>query len=534
MRVKNILSFILIFSLVLTLVPLKDVKADVSIPKLIKIGLYYKDKAKVNYKLTSDSGFNFAYEDNTGNLIKMFSVGNNNISVLTDNNLYIKIGEYKDENNLKEGLKSVIMQLSGILPSALPNIFPGFDGIYHVYIGPYSSQAELNSAFLNISLKFPDSKIESQNKNILAIDNKEFLFLFNMPCELYVLKNNENQEFMGIEDKHYRGMFEFLRLDGSDMTAINVVPLEEYLYGVVPAEMPSSWNIEALKAQAVAARTYAAKNIGRYGKFGFDLTNDEYSQVYKGYDGENSTTNIAVDTTKGIVAIYQGNLIDALFHSHSGGYTEDNINYFSGDLPYLKGVKDEYVFGYSLPNDSWVVTYTKDQIRNKLKTDIGDITDIKVTEKSWTGRAVAVTIYGTNGTYILKKGNIRDFFGTKSTMFTITGNGTNTSEDLYVISEFSNTKKVSIKDINIISASKTSTISNDKVYVLGVDSVKNISQSSQPSSIYTLTGSGFGHGIGLSQYGARGLADHGYNYIEILKYYYNGIDIYDTINNKIL
>ncbi len=516
--------------MILTLSPYPTANADISIPKVIKVGLFYGQTAKPSYQLSSSGGFNFAYEDNAGNLVNIFSTNSQNIKVVKDDNFYLMVGSYDNLYTVNADYAKVASQIA--------NAFIGFDGKYHIYIGPYLTLPDLESAYEIFSKDYSNIAKVLPDKNILISNGTKNLFLFNMKADLYVSKLNSDSTPLAIESKRYRGMFEFRRQQDSDMTAINVVPLEEYLYGVVPGEMPASWNIEALKAQAVAARTYAAKNIGRYGRYGFDLTDDDKTQVYKGYDGEYPSTSKAVDETKGVVAIYQGSLIDALYHSHSGGYTEDNNNYFSADVPYLKGVEDKYVFGYSSANDSWTVTYTKDQIKNMLLSKgqyIGDIVDVKVTEKSWTGRAITVTIYGTKGTFALKKGDIRSFFGLKikSTMIDIKGDGSSEFE-VYVTSSYSDSQKVSLKEINIQNSTGITKVSKDTFYVIGANGVKELKKTDKPSEVYTINGSGYGHGVGLSQYGARGLADHGYNYIYILKYYYKGIEVYDTINNKTL
>ncbi|AIS52304.1 amidase enhancer [Thermoanaerobacter kivui] len=512
--------------MILTLSPYPTANADISIPKIIKVGLFYGQTAKPSYQLSSSGGFNFAYEDNAGNLVNIFSTNSQNIKVVKDDNFYLMVGSYDNLYTVNADYAKVASQIA--------NAFIGFDGKYHIYIGPYLTLPDLESAYEIFSKNYSNIAKVLPDKNILISNGTKNLFLFNMKADLYVSKLNFDSTPLAIESKRYRGMFEFRRQQDSDMTAINVVPLEEYLYGVVPGEMPASWNIEALKAQAVAARTYAAKNIGRYGRYGFDLTDDDKTQVYKGYDGEYPSTSKAVDETKGVVAIYQGSLIDALYHSHSGGYTEDNNNYFSADVPYLKGVEDKYVFGYSSANDSWTVTYTKDQIKNMLLSKgqyIGDIVDVKVTEKSWTGRAITVTIYGTKGSFSLKKGDIRSFFGLKSTMIDIKGDGSSEFE-AYVTSSYSDSQKVSLKEINIQNSTGITKVSKDTFYVIGANGVKELKKTDKPSEVYTINGSGYGHGVGLSQYGARGLADHGYNYISILKYYYKGIEVYDTVNNK--
>ena len=148
------------------------------------------------------------------------------------------------------------------------------------------------------------------------------------------------QSFLSLNGRSYRGIFQ-LKNTSRGLTLINVANLEDYLKGVVPLEMsPDIFNnLEALKAQAVAARTYALKNVGRYKHLGFDLTDNQSSQVYGGMSAEHSLSNRAVEETTGEVIVYKGQLINALYTSTCGGLTEDAENVFPGrPVPYLKSV----------------------------------------------------------------------------------------------------------------------------------------------------------------------------------------------------
>lgn len=149
---------------------------------------------------------------------------------------------------------------------------------------------------------------------------------------------NERFNPVKLNGKAYRGKIEvFVNARGS-LTVVNVVPLEDYLLGVVPAELGLP-QLEAQKAQAVAARTYAIANIGGYGKQGFDMVPTIYSQVYKGVSIETKMGTQAVQSTRGMVATYQGKPIMAYFTSTCGGRTEDGGNIFDHSEPYLKGVE---------------------------------------------------------------------------------------------------------------------------------------------------------------------------------------------------
>ena len=149
---------------------------------------------------------------------------------------------------------------------------------------------------------------------------------------------NERANPVRLNGKAYRGKIEVFVNSRGSLTVVNVVPLEDYLLGVIPAELGLP-QLEAQKAQAVAARTYAVANIGTYGKQGFDMVPTVWSQVYKGVSIETKMGTQAVQQTRGIVATYQGKPIMAYFTSTCGGRTEDGGNIFDKDEPYLRGVE---------------------------------------------------------------------------------------------------------------------------------------------------------------------------------------------------
>jgi stage II sporulation protein D len=149
---------------------------------------------------------------------------------------------------------------------------------------------------------------------------------------------NERSTPVKLNGKAYRGKLEvFVNAKGT-LTVVNVVPLEDYLLGVVPSELGLP-QLEAQKAQAVAARTYAVANIGGYGDKGFDMVPTVWSQVYKGVSIETRMGTLAVNSTRGIIATYQGKPINALYTSTCGGRTENSENIFDKAEPYLRGVE---------------------------------------------------------------------------------------------------------------------------------------------------------------------------------------------------
>jgi stage II sporulation protein D len=143
--------------------------------------------------------------------------------------------------------------------------------------------------------------------------------------------------FVSTKEKWYRGCLIIKKIDNG-LTFINDVGLEDYLLGVVPSEMPTSWNLEALKAQAIAARSFAISNLGKRSSMGFDLKDTPEDQAYGGASCENERSSKAVIETKGHVLVYQGNIINAYYCSSAGGRTKLASEAWYKDLPYIRSV----------------------------------------------------------------------------------------------------------------------------------------------------------------------------------------------------
>lgn len=158
----------------------------------------------------------------------------------------------------------------------------------------------------------------------------------DLPTNYIVVKTAENS-FIYTKKRWYRGNI-IIYNTGKGLTVINEVDLETYIRGVVPSEMPSSWNIEAHKAQAIAARSYAIANLGKRAKSGYDLKDTPEDQAYGGASAETIRTNEAVNETKGQVLVYGNKVIPAYYHSSSGGYTINSGAVWYKDLPFVKSV----------------------------------------------------------------------------------------------------------------------------------------------------------------------------------------------------
>lgn len=357
--------------------------------------------------------------------------------------------------------------------------------------------------------------------------------------------NYENGGISTFGNSKYRGGIMFNVSSGS-LTIINFLPMEQYLYGVINGELSKSFPIEALKAQAVAARSFAVCKLGTHNSYGFDLCASTHCQVYKGYNDEYPETTTAVDQTKGETINYEGKTVAAFFFKNSGGYTQDVKDVWGSSLGYLKAVKDEYS-----PSYPWSQSFTFSEIASKLSSagyNIGNITNISIIKRNQSGAVDTIQFTGTGGVATLQKEKIRSVLGAtviKSNMFSFNENGSTQpavpnstktyafSKPLNSVSELSGTVYV------INSSGVTSQIASNSMYVHNGTETKSVADMNQAAGgnqtsnavesvsggNVTFTGLGYGHGIGMPQDSAVEMAKKGFTYEDILKYYYTDITI---------
>lgn len=281
--------------------------------------------------------------------------------------------------------------------------------------------------------------------------------------------------YVFIGEQWYRGRTLVVPTD-EGLTAVNYVDLEHYLYSVVGGEMPTSWHIEALKAQAVSARTYALYQRQHRANSVFDVGDTTSWQVYSGIEDETQSTQIAVNETAGQVLTYDGQIIEAVFHSSSGGHTENVEEVWTSPRDYLRGVQD---FDQTAPVYQWIENVTADRLE-QLITGVGDILSIVPAETTQNGRISSLRVIGDEGEKVLSGDQFRQALNLRSTLFTVNP-------------QYSD-----------------------------VASAGNVAN--EPES-FLINGRGFGHGIGLSQWGAKFLAEQGYTYDQIVAHYYTGASL---------
>ena len=444
-----------------------------------------------------------------------------------------------------------------------------------------------------------------------------------------------NSDLTWFKGYQWHGDFVYRRASDGNITVINYVGLEDYVKGVLPYEIDPDWPAEAQKAQAVCARSFAL-GTSKHNEY-YELCNTTNCQVYLGANRATEASDATVDATQGAYLTYNGEPVIGYFFSSDGGATEDAVNVWGGDYPYLQGKEDPY----ETYDSSWSVTLTAEEIRQKLVSagySIGTVANVEVTRRTDTDNVNEVTVTDTTGKQVvIRRDDCRTVFGLDSIRYTITPNASastaatlpqSTSVKIqpsthvvtvdgervdpqgyningynfyklrdiaYILngtdSRFNVTwdgannrivltddaayqevggemtysastaiKNVSESDSTIVLDGKTLSLTgyringNNYYKIRDVGSALGFSVDFDPeteivligsanagqddtqddpkdetpitnAASYTFNGSGWGHSVGMSQWGAYGMARQGFGYEDILKFYFTGIEI---------
>lgn len=489
--------------------------------------------------------------------------------------------------------------------------------VYSVMVGGASTPEEFKTLQANAA-KAPSGAslkpVDTSTRYMLIRPDYANTGKANESQELYMFPSNDmkvwltpaGEQPIGLKERSnrsYRGSFELSAFNGK-LAVVNELPFEEYLYSVVAVEMYTSWPIEALKAQAVAARTYALQK-----GFGFQIAHvvdTTLSQAYNGTGVEKPSSTEAVEATRGVVALYNGKLIEAVFSSNGGGMTADAKEIWKNEVPYLKSVPSpddssetglyswyrivlpSGQLGYvreDLVKDTGQKTaagsrileltadgstnirrhpviqdavpvvaqlqkgvrvveldkviesnpmhwirgpFTDEELLTALNLRInpkltGPITSLQVSSRGVSGRATGLAVNGTELT-LSSPDSIRSALGVggslPSTLFEVEETG---KVVILGAGGAQSTKLDESRKVYVMGADGKSAVYNGD-YLYAMDVAGDI-RAATKGTAFAFSGTGYGHGVGLSQYGALSLAQQGYDYEYILKYYYSGITL---------
>ena len=320
----------------------------------------------------------------------------------------------------------------------------------------------LNAAYSNVIADAPSVTFSPNAKGVTVVDKGVF-------TRVVVTASNAS-----VNGQPFNGTFVLCR-DADKLAIINVVPMEDYIAGVLPYEMGPSWPLEALKAQAVAARSYSLHYLlACTGKGNYDVENTTRHQVYRGTRAVTAAVRAAVSATAGEVMLFRNKVVPAYFHASCGGYTEGMYRIFKIDIPYLRGGPCYYC---TTNAKRWTLDIPLASFSKLITTGTHTVKSVFITETDASGRAVSLTLVSDGGSFIVPAPLIRKTVGPKK-----------------------------LPSLNF-----TLAVSNGTAHLKGV---------------------GNGHGVGMCQVGAYGMAQHGFTYRTILENYYKLIEIRDVRSVK--
>jgi len=533
----------------------------------LKIGLFYNTSALPSANLQNASGLGNGYEFGYFNSNRDFvpigaSTNENRISMLMDRNMTWYPGDGGGAGEYREGTSGNVVvgcfhvQLNGSYKTFEEakteagrhrNAFVRYQSErFLVLIGQYTTRDAANNAISSMGLSGAEVNAgTSKTITVTITGTNTILFEFDMgstPLGIMPKPTKNEKTETWFKGFRYYGGFQYDRRDGALITVVNMVETEDYIKGILPNEMNNAWPMEALKAQACCARSYALATLNRHNSNGFDLCVTEHCQVYRGRHGTNERTDQAVNETAGMFITYKGELCQTYYASSNGGASESVENVWNVPLPYLKGVIDPYEADIAprVSNYKWVITYTPAKITERLRSrgyNCSTIVSMVVTKYTPTGNVHTVTMTDSNGRKLSfsKRSELITALGVPTQRFNIGG----TEWELGSIYVNNPVKQLDpgTQYYAIDSGGAAIAVPGDSMYAItGTGTVNAVEGEGTPSTggngtglengIFTIRGTGRGHLVGMSQWGAYSMAlYHNKTYEEIIKFYFTGVDV---------
>ena len=528
---------------------------------IIRVGLYYGSDTLDGANLANHkgAGFAFGYYDSDNDFIQVGQTAAGSISIVKTEN--VGYGNYNGYTSYHTVLAASAAVTVGCYHLQTLESYESFEGAaaaaeqydggfaawiagaYRVRIGNYldraSAQAAQESLALNAGVSTEIKGTSAYGVSVVVTGTADVLFQFDddgagTGLGVLPIPSEEGEKCVTyfMNSNRWYGGFRYERINGGSLTIVNMVELDDYVKGILPYEMSASWPIEALKVQAVCARSYSlASRNGKHRGYHFDLCNSNCCQVYLGLARANANSDAAVDETRGQVARYNGKIATCFYYSSNGGASEASSTVWGGSqstYPYLVGVIDPYeaTVADQIGGYRWTRTYTAADLTAKLNAKgykCSTVVSAKVSAYTDTGNPKTITFTDSAGknytltaramvTMLSLRSYHYDFAGAEST------GGIPVNED-EIVPNTSGLYAID-GDGNLIPI-------GDDVYIITADGTQSLDAGSTPvsGSSFTISGSGYGHNVGMSQWGAYAMAKQGFGYEEILCFYYTGITV---------
>ncbi len=481
---------------------------------IVRVGLYYGSTALAAPQLQNfqGSGYQAGYYDGGEAFHSLYPISDTKVVILRDDN-YDRAanGTYAPSSGATATVGAYHVQLPATYATAAQaqtaaQSAGGFaayvDDVYRVRTGSYATLLAAQTA--GAPLGGTPVGGSATCTTVIETESGSILFEYDGTQD-FALAPQGSSPVTWCKGYKYYGNFAYPRAANGNLSVINYVRTEDYVKGVLPYEMSASWNVEALKAQAVCTRSYAMSET-KHRADGFDLCATTHCQVYQGMNLATANSDAAVDGTKGVYAAVNGKPIQLFYFSSDGGATEDAANVWGGEHSYLTGKLDPYETA-AVPESQavWSVTLTAAQVQAKIRaidSSFGTLSNLAVTQNTAVGNVLELTATDTAGKKVtISKAACRSTFSLNSQRYTITASGSSSSSDA----------PTSI-GAGILS---------------GFQRAMNGSGDTQATAAtsYTFSGTGWGHHVGMSQYGAKAMAEQGKSYEDIMHFYFTDITL---------
>jgi stage II sporulation protein D len=417
--------------------------------------------------------------------------------------LSVRIGHFTSGTSAESALQTIKNRLSGTYPTAKYYVVGKGTNAYTVYkTGTTTIYFELDGATRQLGiLPYGGAVVDK------------------IGCVTETWHNN---------NKYYGG-FDFVQNSATNFTVVSVVNLVQYVMGVTPYELYPSWPDETLKAHAVCAATFAVRSLNKHSTYGFDVCSGQNCQVYRGTTSLTDKIKNCVLAVAGMIITYDGQPISAVYHSSNGGSTESSEYVWGGYVPYLRAVEDNFETPYLTKGNYGIWTrgpYTGDELKAKLNAKgytIGKVIDVYAAELTPAGNVYKLAFTDGTNTVTLTGESMRTVLGTDVLL----------SQHFNII--YDNAKVFYVNDGQTILNPSSAYVINGKGEksrlpvtartALTANGLETVVGAGDGEVTFTFDGRGWGHSVGVGQWGAYGMGIQGYTFEQIIKYYYTGVQI---------
>jgi len=553
---KRRFTILFTVALVICIVNILPTHGYAGLPEKIRVGLKFGTTSPITITASSNTGGKIGLYTGTSFSPFIDYTATDILTLKNDDSYHIQVGgSFFSYSSVMKEIE--LLKANGALRMSF---YPMFRGNWYICTGFYPSASLYIPNYLvlkNVYGSLKTVKYIKGTENAVVISNaSKSLFSFdgnNYNTRIRIISENpKGLPLMNLEKAQYRGNFELYRLNGGNIILVNELKLEEYLYSVIPAEMPAGSpaqegeRLEALKVQALTARTFAYNQVkaSRYTKYDFDTDDSTATQVYGGYTkvsgavGEYANSNKAVDQTIGRILLYDNMPATSIFyHSNDAGYKEESANVWKATIPYILSGPDEFTLRYGGKIKTWTGSFTGNSISTTISgyikgnagIDVGTVEEIDVITRVASGRVTEMLVKGSETNFLLKKELCRTALklDVSSQLFNF-----RTEDTINVLYSSTTTSKSNLSDraAKILQGGYfTRKFIADTYGMVDTDGriFERLKILPSDSQTITVDGKGTGHGLGMSQDGAMQMAKEGYNAKAIIDFYYPGVYMSD-------